>query len=32
MAYALHRIQKKLEDKSNKCHLLGYEGDYIFRL
>lgn len=32
IAYALKRIQKKLVDKSEKCVLLGYEGESIFRL
>lgn len=32
IAYALKRIQKKLVDKSEKCVLLGYEGESIYRL
>ena len=32
IAYALKRIQKKLVDRSEKCVLLGYEGESIFRL
>ena len=32
IAYALKRIQKKLVNKSEKCVLLGYEGESIFRL
>ena len=32
IVYALKRIQKKLVDKSEKCVLLRYEGEFIFRL
>lgn len=32
IAYAIKRIQKKLVDRSEKCVLLGYEGEHIFRL
>ena len=32
IVYALRRIQKKLVNKSEKCILLGYEGESIFRL
>ena len=32
IAYALKRIQKKLVNKSEKCILLGYEEEFIFRL
>ena len=32
IAYALKRIQKKLVNKSEKYILLGYKGEFIFRL
>ena len=32
IVYALKRIQKKLVNKSEKCVLLNYEGEFIFRL
>lgn len=32
IAFALKRIQKKLVDRSERCILLGYEGESIFRL
>ena len=32
IVYALKRIQKKLVNKSEKCVLLRYEGEFIFRL
>ena len=32
IVYALKRIQKKLMNKSEKCVLLSYEGEFIFRL
>ena len=32
IVYALRRIQKKLINKSEKCILLNYEGEFIFRL
>ena len=32
IVYALKRIQKKLINKSEKCVLLRYEGEFIFRL
>ena len=32
IAYALKRIQKKLINKSEKCVLLGYKGESIYRL
>ena len=32
IAYALKCIQKKLVNKSEKCVLLGYEGELIYRL
>ena len=32
IVYALKRIQKKLVNKSEKCVLLGYKEEFIFRL
>ena len=31
IVYVLRRIQKKLVNKSEKCILLNYEGEFIFR-
>ena len=32
IVYVLRRIQKKFINKSEKCILLGYENEFIFRL
>lgn len=31
-AWAMNRIQKKLKDRSERCYLVGYDGESIYRL